>query len=127
MDFNLELTYEKKGVLGLCQVNESKYFSVDTGNDITENEANKENAKKAVLDTVKKLLRLFNNDKYFNTWILVNTARDYRNAAALIGIRQSWSDRDCGVYEVYIYGKNTTDTKKVSKDILLKELKIAID
>ena len=67
MDFNLELTYEKKGVLGLCKVNESKYFPIDIGDNVNDNIAYKENAKKAVISTVKQVLRLFNNDKYFNT------------------------------------------------------------
>lgn len=120
MDFNLELKYEKKGVLGLCTVDESKYFSIA-------NHEEREAVKQDVIATVKKVLRLFNNNNYFNIWACIYTARDYKNASALIGISQSWSDRDNGVFEVYMYGHNSTITKKVSKDVLLKEVFRAID
>lgn len=123
MDLNLELTYEKKGFLGLCAVNESKYFPVNS----YENPDDKKTVKKEAFQTVKQVLKLFNKNDLFNVWVCLYTAHDYKNASALIGIRQSWIDRDNGVYEVYIYGHNSTDVKKVSKDVLLKEVFRCID
>ena len=76
-----------------------------------------------ILKDLKKLLKLYDNQNVFNVWIQLFTAKEYRNNIAVFGIEQSTTENENGVYKLYIYGKNSTDIKVVSKQALLKEVK----
>lgn len=122
-DLRVEVVYKEHGHISNKNVSESVSFYPEIA---WRDEENTKYHYKELMDTLKKSLRLFNNQKIYDYEVYLYRAWDKR----VFLVRQTWQDKEAGIFELYDYTDSTNRTaniQKVSRDVVFKRIKSYID
>ncbi len=118
-DYKLVINYCERGHVTTKRCNEELRLYPDL---IKENFESRAYQVDDFFKDFKKSLRLFNSNSIFDVEITLSTYWDTR----YLLIRQGWTDKEAGVFEVYDYTDRYSSTAKVtkmSKDAVIKRFK----
>lgn len=122
-DLRMVLTYSDKGYFASKKCEESSSFYLDLFSQDME-------GRRYMLDNFiedsKKAMKVFNSSKVFDVEVTINTMWDIK----LLLIRQSWQDKEAGVFEIYDYTDKTNlqaKVTKMSKSAVLNRIKALVN
>ena len=119
----INLTYETRGYIGTSHHSEhtNLFLDADEAGTIEQYRIND------FIKALKKSVNLFSSEKVRELHIYIAENRGY-NETNLYLIHRDYTDRENGIYSLYDYTeRNRTEVKKMSKDILLKSVRAAIN
>lgn len=129
----IELRYEKKGVLSTCYSNE--HFNIR----LNDMEAVKNYYREDLIKAVKKAVNLMSNDNFYKVELSLNTLKEYSIHNSICLVYRGATDKFNDTYTIYRYCNfdlskyyasadcHDNGTATVSKKALLSELTGYID